>query len=56
MTSQDKELKYLLESAKLSRKGDLAVYNYYKGRIEELLLEPAQYQKAIRQLCNILKI
>lgn len=56
MTNQDKELRYLLESAKLSSKGDLAVYSYYKSRIEELLLEPAQYQRAIRQLCKILKV
>ncbi len=57
MTSNiDRELQYLLSSAKLSKKGDFSVYNYYKGRIEELMLEPKECQQAIRELCKILKI
>lgn len=49
-------LQIIFMRAKNDVKHNHLIYNSYKREIEELELEPKNYEKAIRDLSNILKV
>lgn len=49
-------LQIILMRAKKDIKHNNRIYNSYKREIEELDLEPKEYEKAIRELSKVLKV
>lgn len=53
----EKSIAEIMVSARASgSKGNYSVYNSYKHKIEILDLTPSEYDSAIRELANILKV
>lgn len=46
----------ILQRASLDRKGDYRIYNSYRHEIEDLILQPQEYEQVIRELAKILKV
>lgn len=46
----------LFKAAKNEKKGDWSVYTYYKRQLDDLLLDNDEYEKAVINLCTILKL
>lgn len=49
-------LQIILMRAKKDIKHNNRIYNSYKREIEELDLEPKEYEKAVRELSKVLKV
>lgn len=52
----DTRLDDILNMARKDKKRNLFVYEYYRQKVEKLLLEPREYEQAMRKLAEILKV
>lgn len=55
-TTTEEKLTAILNQAKHDAKGNYAIYHNYRRMIEELNITPAEFEKAVRKLSNILKV
>lgn len=55
-TQKKERLKNIMERAKLDHKEDYTIYHNYRRLLEELELEPKEFEQAVRKLSNILKV
>lgn len=55
-TQKKEQLKNIMDRARLDHKGDYSVYHSYRRMIEDIGLEPKEFEKAIRKLLNVLKV
>ena len=57
MTTDTKErLRIILAQAGRDAKGNYSIYHNYRRMIEELPLNPKEFERAIRELSKILKV
>jgi len=52
----DTRLNDIFNMARKDKKRNMFVYEYYKQKVERLLLEPREYEQAMRKLAEILKV
>lgn len=55
-TEQEKKLKDIMSRANLDLKHNYSIYHNYRRMIEDLELNPKEFESAIRELAVILKV
>lgn len=56
MITKEKRLKDIFTRAKHDTKGNYSIYHSYRNMIEELNLNPKDFEAAVRKLSNILRV
>ena len=56
MTEQEKKLSEIMSRASLDLKQNQLIYHNYKRMVEDLDLDPKDFEQAIRKLAAILKV
>lgn len=54
--SKGNKLDAILRQASRDEKGDYTIYHNYRRLLEELELEPKEFEQAVRKLSNILRV
>ena len=50
------QLEEILKRARIDAKGNYSIYHTYRRMIEELELQPKDFEQAVRKLANILEV
>ena len=53
---KDTKLSNLFKAAETEKKGDYLIYGSYKNQLDNMNLSSEEYEKAVKKLCNILRV